>query len=77
MREHCQFVPAPVTYRVAPVWGLGMTAFAERTPYPEFGWLFLKSFFGAFILRSAACTVNDIFDRKFDAAVGKYSWSVS
>lgn len=52
-------------------WGLAMAAYAERTPYLTFGRLLLKSLFGAFILRSSACTVNDIFDRKFDAAVGE------
>ena len=48
-----------------------MAAYAERTPYTDLAWLMLKTFFGAFILRSSACTVNDIFDRKFDAAVGE------
>lgn len=27
---------------------------------------------GAFIMRSSACTINDIFDRKVDAGVGVY-----
>lgn len=30
-----------------------------------------KWFLAAFILRSSACTVNDIFDRDFDAGVGQ------
>ena len=30
---------------------------------------------GAAIVRGAACTVNDIMDRGFDAQVGKYSQS--
>ena len=52
-------------------WGLAMAAYAERTAYPVLAKLLLKTLFGAFILRSSACTVNDIFDRKFDAAVGE------
>lgn len=31
-----------------------------------------KWFLAAFILRSSACTVNDIFDRDFDAGVGQF-----
>lgn len=31
-----------------------------------------KYMLGAFILRSSACTINDIFDRKMDAGVGEY-----
>lgn len=53
------------------VWGLAMAAYAERTPFIDLAWLMVKSIFGALILRSSACTVNDIFDRKYDAAVGK------
>ena len=29
-----------------------------------------KLFVAAFIVRSTACAINDVFDRKFDAAVG-------
>lgn len=50
-----------------------MAAYAEKMAYREVGWLLLKSIFGAFILRSSACTINDIVDRDIDAAVGKLS----
>ena len=53
-----------------------MAAYTKKTPYSVFGWLLLKSVFGAFILRSSACTVNDILDKNFDAAVGGVSVSV-
>ncbi|EJC99728.1 UbiA prenyltransferase [Fomitiporia mediterranea MF3/22] len=51
------------------IWGLGMASYTSRTPFVEILPLLLKTVFGAFIIRSPACTVNDIFDRKFDAAV--------
>ncbi|KAI5119661.1 hypothetical protein M0805_007752 [Coniferiporia weirii] len=51
------------------VWGLAMVAYAKKVPFDELAILLLKTVFGAFILRSSACTVNDIFDRNFDAAV--------
>ena len=31
----------------------------------------IKSLCAAFIVRSSACTVNDIFDREMDAGVGQ------
>jgi 4-hydroxybenzoate polyprenyltransferase len=31
-----------------------------------------KLFVAAFIVRSTACAINDVFDRKFDAGVGKF-----
>lgn len=31
----------------------------------------IRCFCAAFIVRASACTVNDIFDRKMDAGVGK------
>ncbi|THH07848.1 hypothetical protein EW145_g3107 [Phellinidium pouzarii] len=51
------------------VWGLAMAAYSKKLPFNELATLLLKTVFGAFIMRSSACTVNDIFDRKFDAAV--------
>ena len=53
-----------------------MAAYAKETPYTVFGRLLLKSVLGAFILRSSACTINDIFDKNFDAAVGGVSDSI-
>ncbi|KAH8079058.1 UbiA prenyltransferase [Cristinia sonorae] len=51
------------------VWGIGMAAYANKTPLDVVFVLLLKAVAGAFIIRGAACTVNDIFDRDFDAAV--------
>ncbi|PAV19346.1 prenyltransferase [Pyrrhoderma noxium] len=51
------------------VWGLAMAAYANKTPFPLLITLLVKTVFGAFILRSSACTINDIFDRDFDRAV--------
>ena len=36
-----------------------------------------KSLCAAFIVRSSACTVNDIFDRKLDAGVGQSDQSAT
>ncbi|KDR76866.1 hypothetical protein GALMADRAFT_66166 [Galerina marginata CBS 339.88] len=50
-------------------WGLTMAAFSIRLPLKTYAIELLKCFIGAFILRSSACTVNDIFDRHVDAGV--------
>ena len=52
-----------------------MAAFRVGLPIQAYGPALLKCFIGAFILRSSACTINDIFDRKMDAGVGKLSRS--
>lgn len=52
-----------------PVWGLTMAAYSRNIPLREYIELLLKSAFGAFIMRSSACTINDIFDRELDASV--------
>lgn len=49
-----------------------MAARARALPPLEFAWLVLLTVPGAFVLRSSACTINDIFDRDLDAAVGTY-----
>ena len=51
-----------------------MAAYANKTPFPLLITLLVKTVFGAFILRSSACTINDIFDRDFDRAVGELSF---
>ncbi|KAH8102066.1 UbiA prenyltransferase [Cristinia sonorae] len=51
------------------VWGVAMAAYANKTPIDVVLVLLAKAVVGAFIIRGAACTVNDIFDRDFDAAV--------
>ena len=52
------------------VWGLTMAASHAKLPYMTYATLLSECAFAAFIIRSSACTVNDIFDRKYDAAVG-------
>jgi len=50
-------------------WGIGMAAYANSTPFNVVAMLLLKSLPGAFLMHAGMCVVNDIFDRKFDAAV--------
>ena len=52
-------------------WGLTMAAFATNLPLRNYAIDLLKWVVGAFIVRSSACTVNDIFDRNMDACVGQ------
>jgi 4-hydroxybenzoate polyprenyltransferase len=53
-------------------WGLTMAAFTTNLPLKTYAIEFFKYMLSAFILRSSACTINDIFDRKMDAGVGEY-----
>lgn len=48
-----------------------MAAYEQKIAYINYFTLLCEFAFGAFIVRGSACTVNDIFDREFDAAVGK------
>ncbi|KAF8965820.1 UbiA prenyltransferase family-domain-containing protein [Flammula alnicola] len=50
-------------------WGLTMAAFRIQLSLRIYTIELLKCLMGAFILRSSACTVNDILDRKMDAGV--------
>ncbi|KIM41215.1 hypothetical protein M413DRAFT_410751 [Hebeloma cylindrosporum] len=50
-------------------WGLTMAAFKINLPLTSYGFEIVKCFMGAFILRSSACTVNDIIDMNMDAGV--------
>jgi 4-hydroxybenzoate polyprenyltransferase len=52
-----------------------MAAFTTNLPVRTYIVHLLKWLVGAFILRSSACTVNDIFDRDVDARVGKLTAS--
>ena len=52
-------------------WGLTMCAYATNLPLKVYASDLVKCLVGAFIIRSSACTVNDIFDRKMDAGVGQ------
>ncbi|KAF9531195.1 UbiA prenyltransferase family-domain-containing protein [Crepidotus variabilis] len=49
-------------------WGLTMAAYREQLPLDVYAFDLVKCLFSAFIVRSSACTINDIFDRKMDAA---------
>ena len=53
-----------------PAWSLTMAAFKINLPLESYSLEILKCFMSAFILRSSACTVNDIIDRDMDAGVG-------
>ncbi|KAJ7191422.1 UbiA prenyltransferase family-domain-containing protein [Mycena pura] len=50
-------------------WSLTMAAYAARAPPAAYACALGKTLVGAFVLRSAACTVNDIVDREVDAGV--------
>ncbi|ETW79987.1 prenyltransferase [Heterobasidion irregulare TC 32-1] len=50
-------------------WGLTMAAYHTELPLNRYWVELAKSLFAAFIVRGSACTINDIFDRKFDAGV--------
>jgi 4-hydroxybenzoate polyprenyltransferase len=53
-------------------WGLTMAAFTTNLRLQAYAIELSKYMLCAFILRSSACTINDIFDRKMDAGVGEY-----
>jgi len=53
-------------------WGLTMAAFTTNLRLESYAIELSKYMLGAFILRSSACTINDIFDREMDAGVGEY-----
>ncbi|KAJ7061046.1 4-hydroxybenzoate polyprenyl transferase [Mycena amicta] len=50
-------------------WGLTMAAYSTHTSPNVYAAGLAKALVGAFLLRSSACTVNDIFDREMDAGV--------
>lgn len=49
-------------------WSAGLAAIAAGRPYPN-PWHCLLFFIGAFVMRGAGCTWNDITDRDLDAKV--------
>ena len=51
-------------------WALTMAAHRVNLPLEQYWVRILKCLFGAFILRSSACTINDILDRDIDSGVG-------
>ncbi|KAJ7099821.1 UbiA prenyltransferase family [Mycena epipterygia] len=50
-------------------WGLTMAAYEAGLPLDTYFIRLGKAFVAAFLMRSSACTINDIFDRKMDAGV--------
>jgi 4-hydroxybenzoate polyprenyltransferase len=51
-------------------WGLTMAAYHTSLDLTTFWAEMFKFLIAAFIVRGSACTINDIFDRDFDAGVG-------
>lgn len=48
-----------------------MAAYKTKMPLNSYWRSVINCVISAFILRASACTVNDIFDRRVDAAVGE------
>jgi 4-hydroxybenzoate polyprenyltransferase len=51
-------------------WSLSLAELARGRPYPN-PWYLLLFFIGAFVMRGAGCTYNDIVDRDYDAQVAR------
>src|ERR1700744_6394945 len=49
-------------------WSAGLAAIAAHAPWPN-PWHLVLFFVGAFVMRGAGCTWNDIVDRDLDARV--------
>ncbi|NNK15588.1 MAG: 4-hydroxybenzoate octaprenyltransferase [Sulfitobacter sp.] len=52
-------------------WGLALAILYDQSPRWENLWIFIGSGIGAFLMRGAGCTWNDITDRNFDAQVAR------
>ncbi|KAG8748133.1 Para-hydroxybenzoate--polyprenyltransferase, mitochondrial precursor (PHB:polyprenyltransferase) [Ceratobasidium sp. 414] len=52
-------------------WGSMMAAYALRLPVTSLTHVIPLLWLGCALLHSAACTINDIFDREVDRLVGK------
>jgi 4-hydroxybenzoate polyprenyltransferase len=50
-------------------WGLGLAILSDGQFALYDAWIFVSCAFGAFLMRGAGCTWNDITDRKIDGAV--------
>ncbi|MEP5727825.1 MAG: 4-hydroxybenzoate octaprenyltransferase [Sulfitobacter sp.] len=62
--------PTPVTLLLLPCWwGLALAILYDQSIRWEDLWIFLGCGIGAFLMRGAGCTWNDIADREFDAKV--------
>jgi 4-hydroxybenzoate polyprenyltransferase len=51
-------------------WGLALAERANGAPYPS-PWFVILFLIGAFVMRGAGCTYNDIVDRDIDAGVAR------
>src|SRR6201999_2127626 len=51
-------------------WSAGLAAIGSGRPYPD-PWHVALFFVGAFVMRGAGCTWNDILDRDLDAKVAR------
>lgn len=52
-------------------WGLTLAMLAGQNPCWEDAWIFIGCGMGAWLMRGAGCTWNDINDRDFDAQVAR------
>ncbi|KXN89207.1 4-hydroxybenzoate polyprenyltransferase, mitochondrial [Leucoagaricus sp. SymC.cos] len=52
-------------------WGITMAAYRIKMPLQDYWRSMFECLIGAIILRTSACTVNDIFDRNLDAGVAR------
>jgi 4-hydroxybenzoate polyprenyltransferase len=52
-------------------WGLALAILYDQSPRWEDLWIFISCGIGAFLMRGAGCTWNDITDREFDAQVAR------
>ncbi len=50
-------------------WGLALAILWDETPVWQDAWIFVACGMGAWLMRGAGCTWNDITDRNFDGAV--------
>ncbi|KAI0043772.1 UbiA prenyltransferase [Auriscalpium vulgare] len=50
-------------------WGLTLAAYHVNLPFEEYWPQLGRYLLAAFLLRGSACTINDIFDREYDAGV--------
>ncbi|MXY35149.1 MAG: 4-hydroxybenzoate octaprenyltransferase [Boseongicola sp. SB0664_bin_43] len=52
-------------------WGLGAASLHQETQILQHAWIGIGCALGAWLMRGAGCTWNDIADRKFDAEVDR------
>lgn len=52
-------------------WGLTLAILSDQSPRWEDLWIFIGCGLGAFLMRGAGCTWNDITDREFDGQVAR------